>query len=169
MAHRVISLSERRASQVTRRFSKRLAQDFLDEIAATNPELASLKTKAMVHYIAMESSYLVRSMRERAGLTQKQLADGLGIAQSRIAYLESGKSTQGPTLGTLLRIAFICNQQIVIGDERGGAEPAKVASLQKPEKARQGPGRGMEQSIVRASPLQQAASRPPHKKEQQFE
>jgi hypothetical protein len=82
----VINLAERRASRVTRRFSKRLAHDFFDELAATDPELASIKTKAMAHYVPMESSRLVRIMRQRATLTQKELSAALRIAQSRIAY-----------------------------------------------------------------------------------
>lgn len=167
----VVNLSERRA-RTTRRFSKRLAQDFLDEIAVTDPELASLKTQAMAHYIAMESSDLIRTMRERAELTQKELADALGVKQSRIAFLESGKSTQGPTLGTLLKIAFICNQQVIVEDEpspRDTKKRAEVAQIQQSISENYVPQRAPAPAWKEGSDLQQVAGKPGQKRNPQFE
>jgi len=49
---------------------------------------------------------LVREARERAGLTQKQLAERSGIAQSTISAYESGKREPGvEALDRLLRAA----------------------------------------------------------------
>jgi transcriptional regulator with XRE-family HTH domain len=46
---------------------------------------------------------LVKQMRERAGLTQRQLAERAGKAQSEIARIERGR--QDPSLTTLQRLA----------------------------------------------------------------
>jgi transcriptional regulator with XRE-family HTH domain len=49
---------------------------------------------------------LLREARERAGLTQQQLAERSGIAQSTISAYESGKREPGvDALGRLLRAA----------------------------------------------------------------
>lgn len=47
----------------------------------------------------------IRRLREQLGMTQKQLADALGLNQSAIALWESGKTV--PTLQNLYRLADI--------------------------------------------------------------
>lgn len=47
----------------------------------------------------------IRRLREQRGMTQKQLADALGLNQSAIALWESGKTV--PTLQNLYRLADI--------------------------------------------------------------
>lgn len=47
----------------------------------------------------------IRRLREQHGMTQKQLADALGLNQSAIALWESGKTV--PTLQNLYRLADI--------------------------------------------------------------
>lgn len=47
----------------------------------------------------------IRRLREQLGMTQKQLADALGLNQSAIALWESGKTV--PTIQNLYRLADI--------------------------------------------------------------
>lgn len=54
----------------------------------------------------MKLSERIRAARRHAGLTQRELADKIGIAQTAISQLESGK-TQRSTY--LLAIASVCN------------------------------------------------------------
>lgn len=73
--------------------------DFLNE-QLKNPEIRR-------EYDALESEFaLMQSMidaRKAAGLTQKQLSERTGIAQSDISKLESGSGN--PSLRTLQRLA----------------------------------------------------------------
>lgn len=58
-------------------------------------------------------------MRERAGLTQEELALELDMSPSEISHLESGR--RNPTLGTLQRIAgglgVRCSQVLALAEE----------------------------------------------------
>lgn len=47
----------------------------------------------------------IRQFRERIGLSQKQLADALGIDPSAVCLWETGKTT--PTVQNLIRLADI--------------------------------------------------------------
>ncbi len=47
----------------------------------------------------------IRQFRERLGMSQKQLADALGLNQSAVALWETGKTT--PTNQNLIRLADI--------------------------------------------------------------
>ena len=52
----------------------------------------------------MEIGELIKEARKEAGLSQKALADSLGISQQNIAQWESGK--RNPKINSLLKIAF---------------------------------------------------------------
>lgn len=54
-----------------------------------------------VHEIAAA----VRTIRERAGLTQRELARRIGVSQPMIARMESGSDTRTPQVETLWRIS----------------------------------------------------------------
>lgn len=53
----------------------------------------------------MNTGQYIKAARVAAGLTQKQLADKLGISYVNISQLENGRSKRGPTLETLNKIA----------------------------------------------------------------
>lgn len=61
---------------------------------------------------AGSAAAFIRAARKQAGLTQSQLAEALGTAQSRIAELEGGSAKQGPTIGLLARIAQACGKKL---------------------------------------------------------
>lgn len=62
---------------------------------------------------------ILRLMRERAGLTQEELALELDMSPSEISHLESGR--RNPTLGTLQRLAgglgVRCSQVLALAEE----------------------------------------------------
>jgi len=58
---------------------------------------------------ALEAARLVRGWRERAGLTQKELAARLRLTQARISAIEQGRGRDGPTYGLMQRLAAACN------------------------------------------------------------
>lgn len=47
----------------------------------------------------------IRQLRERAGLSQKQLAEALGLDQSSVSLWERGITA--PTVGTIYRLASV--------------------------------------------------------------
>ncbi len=51
----------------------------------------------------------LRALRQRRGLTQRQLAHALGVSQNYIPALESGARNPGPQLRQLLMRHFRCN------------------------------------------------------------
>jgi transcriptional regulator with XRE-family HTH domain len=54
----------------------------------------------------MTASEKIKTLRTKAGFTQKELAEKLGVAQSRIGRWESGKVE--PLYKTVMRIEEIC-------------------------------------------------------------
>jgi len=54
--------------------------------------------------VTAEFSKRLKAIREKRGFTQKQLGELTGIAQSRIASMETS-STTNPTLDTLIKLA----------------------------------------------------------------
>ena len=83
---------------------------------------ASLPKRASVVQVkgnqAPESgAELIRRMRSVRGLSRSELAERLEVAPSRIAELESGQGTQGPTLGLLARVAEACELNLNVSLE----------------------------------------------------
>lgn len=67
----------------------------------------------------MNSAEIVRTAREREGLTRKQLADEAGVEQATIWNIESGKVD--PRMGTMLKIMQALGYDIVFNPKyRGG-------------------------------------------------
>lgn len=60
----------------------------------------------------------MREMRQSAGLTQKQLAKGLGTTQSVIVRLESAANSSETRISTLANIAKMCHYNLVIKFEK---------------------------------------------------
>jgi transcriptional regulator with XRE-family HTH domain len=60
--------------------------------------------------ISMSPSVLIRNARKRAGLTQSQLAERAGVAQSVIARLERGGGN--PTFETLERVLHAAGHRL---------------------------------------------------------
>ena len=54
---------------------------------------------------AFEAGDLVRLMREKAGLTQRELAQRISTSQSHLSEVERGNGLQGPTFSMLRKVA----------------------------------------------------------------
>ena len=61
-----------------------------------------------------EISHTVSGIREKKGLTQKEVAEKTGLKQSAIARLESLKNTRLPSLDLLSKIAKVFGKEISI-------------------------------------------------------
>jgi DNA-binding XRE family transcriptional regulator len=86
------------------------------------PFTPSLKAKlrnktfreAFEHYSnALSIGLLIRDTRKEAGLTQKEIADRMGISQQVISRLEKGE-VDNPTIDTLSRIADVAGKKLIV-------------------------------------------------------
>jgi hypothetical protein len=80
----------------------------------------------------MSTGELIRSARLRAGLSQKELAQRLGMASSSIARWET--DTVEPGFSTLRRVLQACGFDIppvLVAYERDAERDAQVQELQK--------------------------------------
>jgi transcriptional regulator with XRE-family HTH domain len=77
-------------------------------------------------YVGAESlPGLIRSVRRRADLSQRELADAAGLARSTVAKAEAGTLT--PSLNTLLRILAAADLVLVVADRDGNVvQPMRV-------------------------------------------
>lgn len=66
----------------------------------------------------LEAAALIREIRKRANLSQKDLADRIGTDQSHISELERGNGPQGPTFAMLKRIGRACNDPLLVVTEK---------------------------------------------------
>lgn len=81
----------------------------LERVEAENPALLEAYDMSPA---AVRAGAMVRSMRKKASLTQKQLAEVLGVTQERISNIERGVGKQGPTFDVMNTIAMACQHQI---------------------------------------------------------
>ena len=58
---------------------------------------------------------LVKAARQRAGMTQAELAEKIGTSQSVVARLESGGDSRTPSLALLARIAAALKARLEFG------------------------------------------------------
>ena len=54
----------------------------------------------------------MRALRRRAGLSQKQLGEAIGVSQGRISQIESGLPDEAPNLDMVARYAAVCGYQL---------------------------------------------------------
>jgi HTH-type transcriptional regulator / antitoxin HipB len=87
----------------------RLVQPQLDELLNTPERRAAFEDASA----ALEAGRLVRALRERAGLTQTELAAKLGVKQPRVSAIEAGAGRDGPSYALLRRIAIACGVEWV--------------------------------------------------------
>lgn len=74
---------------------------------------AALRTPT-VSSAAFRAAAIVRTMRRAGNLSQKELAERLGVSQARISEIEAGAGAQGPTWDLMERIAQACDSKILI-------------------------------------------------------
>lgn len=69
------------------------------------------KSGYLVEKTILESALAVYNARQKAGLTQRELADLSHVPQSTIARIERGNNT---SIETMSKIAFALNQELTI-------------------------------------------------------
>lgn len=79
----------------------------LEELVRQAPSAA--REAYLERSAAFEAGELVRSMRERARLSQKELANKVSTSQSHLSEIERGNGLQGPTFSMLRKIANACS------------------------------------------------------------
>jgi transcriptional regulator with XRE-family HTH domain len=63
----------------------------------------------------------LKAMRERAGFTQSELGEAIGLTQGRISQLESGLMDHAPNLETIALYAHACGESMSL-EASGGRE-----------------------------------------------
>jgi transcriptional regulator with XRE-family HTH domain len=96
--------------------------DFVAEQLATDPEFREVYERERARY---ELRNALIKARVDAGLTQKELAERLGVSQPVIARLESGG--RFPNVETLMRLAAVLGVAIVITGDALEVRPGKAA------------------------------------------
>ncbi|RME62581.1 MAG: XRE family transcriptional regulator [Alphaproteobacteria bacterium] len=86
-------------------------------------ETAGWRQAARHNAAAIRAGQLLRRARELANLTQAQLAQRVGMPQSKISDLERGIGRYGPTFEVMERVAAVCGRHITLYDPRA-AQPA---------------------------------------------
>ena len=79
----------------------------------------------------MTTGERIKAARKRAGLTQKEIADRLGISSSSIAQWETG--TRKPKAETLQRLADALGVSMLDLDERFAWQPDREISITVPQ------------------------------------
>lgn len=75
-------------------------------------EKAGIASKVGLSSAALRAGDLVRGMRKEVGLSQSQLANMIGVKQSRISEIEAGVGSQGPTWDVMERVANACGRNL---------------------------------------------------------
>jgi len=76
---------------------------------------------------AIEAARFLRKLRERVGLTQRQVAGKLGISQARISAIESGEGRDGPSYALIRRYVAACGHDFSLAQ---GLQPANAPAEQ---------------------------------------
>jgi DNA-binding XRE family transcriptional regulator len=63
------------------------------------------------YYSALSIGLKIREIRKEAGLTQKEVADKMGVSQQVISRLEKGE-VDNPTVDTLIRVADVVGKKL---------------------------------------------------------
>ncbi|MDB6066957.1 MAG: transcriptional regulator [Pedosphaera sp.] len=87
------------------------AVKILDRMAGDNPELKRLVEEARIN---AEVAQLIYDARQKAGLSQAELAERIGSKQAVISRLEDA-DYDGHSLSMLQRIAVALGKQVTIG------------------------------------------------------
>lgn len=93
-------------------------------MAAEDPRYAEAMTALRA---AEDSAKLLRSLRERAGKSQKEVAAMLGVSQARISQVESGSPQYTPAIDFVYRFADACGARVSLVETAKGSSGAKAA------------------------------------------
>ncbi len=92
----------------------------MKRIVPAKPPVAIVDTHGVKRISIAEShsiDLLLCSMRLRAGLDQKELAQRMGVNVKTVRRVESGHYTNGATLATMRAWAAACGRNLMLEDE----------------------------------------------------
>ncbi len=95
------------------------------ELAADPEFAAEWERLALAHMVAVQ----LIGYRSKHGLSQRELAERLGVSQPRVVELESGE--KNPQIETLLKITAATNLEFAIDIAPVGKEPKLVGKAVK--------------------------------------
>jgi phasin family protein len=86
-----------------------------------------------------EAAALVRSMRRNArrpdgtlGITQEELANRIGVSQTRISHIENGVGRDGPSFTLLKRISRACDVEWAVNEVKPGSRRTPPSAAARP-------------------------------------
>jgi DNA-binding XRE family transcriptional regulator len=115
----------------TERNKTRDAVKILDRMAGESPELARFTEEARVN---AKVAQMIYDARQRAGLSQTELAERIGTKQGVISRLEDA-DYEGHSLSMLLRVAFALGKKVSIEFLNVPKVRVKTEQLRKPAHA----------------------------------
>lgn len=119
------------------------------------------EAQAVVDLVS-ESGDMLRRIRERANLSQAEMADRLGISVGRISQLESGTLRHAPSLKMLARYAHACGETVGLAASGERAAEARAdTEVGIAEVAHELAVLRQEMRALRAQQAQQAPGEPP--------
>ena len=91
----------------------------LEELVGNDPELHAL---AEAQRAVVDAAALVRTLRETAGLSQRELAKRARTTQAQVSAVERAIGPQGPTVELLARLVAACGERLVLVPVRADAK-----------------------------------------------
>jgi transcriptional regulator with XRE-family HTH domain len=91
----------------------------LEELVGNDPELHAL---AEAQRAVVDAAALVRTLRETAGLSQRELAKRARTTQAQVSAVERAIGPQGPTVELLARLVAACGERLVLVPVRAYAK-----------------------------------------------
>ncbi len=107
-----------------------MAVDRNSDLLRLLPEGDETDQAIAVFELADDVAAQLRGLRKRAGLNQTQLAEKLGVTQSRISQLESGLVDHAPSLEMIARFATACGARPTMSFEQADAELDRGAAVE---------------------------------------
>ncbi len=86
----------------------------LDEIVREHEREPGFKTLLDRALLRVAVARAIKTVRERAGLSQAELAEALGVSQPMIGRLESLKDQRVPSLELLAKISAVTKRKLVL-------------------------------------------------------
>jgi ribosome-binding protein aMBF1 (putative translation factor) len=93
----------------------------LDQLVKKYSKNSDFKIAYEEHRFYLQVAHLIRDLREKAGMSQAEVAKKARVSQPMIARLERGDDNRTPTIETINRILTILGYHLVLEVRRARA------------------------------------------------